>query len=239
LSGTPEALFAALVAREPARPFVTFYDEATGERSELSAKSLANWVAKTHFLLTDELGLGVGDAARLALPAHWISVPALLGTLSAGLEITNDAALASVGFVEPATVASAVGVPDVYCIAPASAAFGLRDDVPAGVQDFVLAVRPQPDAWASVHAAAAASDPCWDGLSRGEVVELAHSRAGELGLSAGARVLTAREWREPSDWIDTLLAPLAVGGSVVYVRNAPDDALLARRADQERAQFIA
>jgi uncharacterized protein (TIGR03089 family) len=239
LSGTPEALFAALVAREPARPFVTFYDEATGERSELSAKSLANWVAKTHFLLTDELGLGVGDAAFLALPAHWISVPALLGTLSAGLEITTDVASAAVGFVEPATAPSAVGVPDVYCVAPTSAAFGLRDDVPAGVQDYVLAVRPQPDAWATVHPPAVASDPCWGGQTRGEVVELARGRAGDLGLSAGARVVTAREWRGPSDWLDTLLAPLAVGGSVVYVRNAPDDALLARRADQERAQLIA
>jgi len=60
---TPEALFASLMKSAPAQPFVTYYDEASGERSELSAKSLANWVAKTHFLLTDELGLGVGDSA--------------------------------------------------------------------------------------------------------------------------------------------------------------------------------
>ena len=73
---TPEALFDRLLADDPGRPFVTYYDEASGERSELSRKSLANWVAKTHFLLQDELGLGVGDTALIALPPHWISVPA-------------------------------------------------------------------------------------------------------------------------------------------------------------------
>ena len=72
---TPEALFDRLLADDPGRPFVTYYDEASGERAELSRKSLANWVAKTHFLLQDELGLGVGDTALIALPPHWISVP--------------------------------------------------------------------------------------------------------------------------------------------------------------------
>ena len=66
---SPEALFDRLLAADPGRPFVTYYDEASGERSELSRKSLANWVAKTHFLLVDELGLGVGDTAVIALPA--------------------------------------------------------------------------------------------------------------------------------------------------------------------------
>src|SRR5262249_25300637 len=86
---TPEQLFGDLLAAEPTRPFVTYYDEATGERSELSVRSLANWVAKTHFLLIDELGLGVGDAALLALPAHWLSVSAMVGCLTAGLSFTN------------------------------------------------------------------------------------------------------------------------------------------------------
>ncbi len=52
----------AVLAERPGDPLVTFYNDATGERIELSAKSLANWVAKTHFLLLDELGLGPGDS---------------------------------------------------------------------------------------------------------------------------------------------------------------------------------
>jgi hypothetical protein len=110
--------------------------------------------------------------------------------------------------------------------------------VPAGTQDYVLAVRPQPDAWNTVHSPASATDECWAGLSRGDVVDLARSRAAALGMTSGARVLTARQWHGPSDWVDTVLAPLAVGGSVVFVQNAADDAVLERRAAQERADIL-
>lgn len=232
---TPEGAFDALLAADPGRPFVTYYDEATGERSELSAKSLANWVAKTHFLLTDELGLGVDDGALIDLPAHWISVVPLLGCCTAGLEIVSSAASASVAFVAPATAKSAAGVPDVYAVAPDSAAIGFGDAVPAGVNDFVPAVRPQPDKWPTVRFGAGEDDPLLDGESRAGVVARAHARAKELGIGAGARILTTRAWDGASDWFDTVLVPLAVGGSVVFVRNAADDAVVERRAAQERA----
>jgi hypothetical protein len=149
---TPERQFDALLAAEPSRPFVTYYDEASGERSELSAKSLANWVAKTHHLLVDELGLGVGDVAAVALPAHWISVPVLLGCLTAGLALSPDGA-ADVAFVTPAT-AQQVDAPDVYAIAPESAAVGFREAGPA--------------------------DPCLPGLTRGQVA----SRPSDLPAGA-------------------------------------------------------
>ncbi len=69
MSTGAEALFAAVLADQPTRPLVTYYNDASGERIELSARSLANWVAKTHFLLLEELGLGVCDTALVALPA--------------------------------------------------------------------------------------------------------------------------------------------------------------------------
>jgi uncharacterized protein (TIGR03089 family) len=232
---TPEQLFGELLAAQPARPFVTYYDEASGERTELSVRSLGNWVAKTHFLLIDELGLGVGDAALIALPAHWISVPALLGCLTAGLALSESSAGAAVGFVQPASLSTATGLPDVYAVAPQSAAVGFRDDVPDGVNDFVSAVRPQADAWGGVHFTAADGDPCLPGRSRAQVVAWARDRATELGVAVGDRVLSTRDWSGASDWLDTLLVPLAVGGSVVYVRNAPDEDVVERRMSQERA----
>jgi uncharacterized protein (TIGR03089 family) len=235
LSTTLEQRFADLLAAEPGRPFVSYYDEASGERSELSAKSLANWVAKTHHLLGDELGLGVGDTALLALPAHWISVPAVLGCLTAGLALSATDPGAAVAFVAPETVAAADGVPDVYAVAPQSAAIGFRDGAPAGAQDYVTAVRPQEDKWPGVRFGAGPDDPCLGERTRGELAQLALDRAAELGLTAGARVLTTRDWDGPEAWLDTLFAPLAVGGSVVYLRNCPDDAVLERRAAQERA----
>jgi uncharacterized protein (TIGR03089 family) len=237
LSDSPEGLFAAIVADQPSRPFVTYYDELSGERSELSAKSLANWVAKTYFLLIDELGLGVGDRAFIALPAHWISVPALLGCWTAGLSLTRDSGPAQVGFVEPLTVESASGIPEVYAIAPTAAARGFEGASPAGSTDFVAAVRPQPDAWASVRASAGPSDLAIQTTTRSELVAQARQRAADLGLAPGARLLSTRVWREPSDWIDTLLVPLVLGGSVVIVANADDDTI-ERRLNQERAVLL-
>ncbi len=226
---TPEQQFAELLAAEPSRPFVTYYDEITGERSELSVKSLANWVAKTHHLLGSELGLGVGDTALVAVPAHWISVPILLGCLTAGLELAADGAT-DVAFVTPDSLPLA-DAGDVYAVAPAAAAIGFRDSVPDGALDYVTAVRPQADAWPTVHLAAGAPDPCLPGLTRAEVVE----RALSVGLAHGERLLTTRAWSGPDDWIEAVLAPLAVGGSLVIVANPADDAVVARRAEQERA----
>lgn len=227
---TPEQQFDRLLAADPSRPFVTYYDEASGERSELSAKSLANWVAKTHHLLGDELGLGVGDTALVALPAHWISVPVLLGCLTAGLALTPDGP-AEIAFVAPDTLAAAGGVPDVYAVAPESAAVGFPDGPPAPALDYVAAVRPQEDKWPSVHLAAGPADPCLPGLDRAAVA----ARAAESGLERGARVLTTRRWNSEADWIEAVLAPVAVGGSLVIVANCADEALLERRMAQERA----
>jgi uncharacterized protein (TIGR03089 family) len=217
---SPEALFAATLQAQPSRPLITFYDDASGERSELSAKSMANWVAKTHFLLTDELGLGVGDRALIALPAHWITVAVLFGCWSAGLRVETTGEQAAVAFVEPATVTEATGVPDVFAIAPLSAAIGFRGAAPPGVQDYVDAVRPQADSWAGVHPTAGPSDPAIGALTRADVIGLASKRAAELGLAPGGRVLSERRWSDSSDWIDTLLAPLTVSASVVLVANA-------------------
>jgi uncharacterized protein (TIGR03089 family) len=227
---TPEQQFGQLMASEPARPFVTYYDEASGERSELSAKSLANWVAKTHHLLGDELGLGCGDTALAAVPAHWISVPVLLGCLTAGLAL-SCAGDADVAFVSEATLAAAAGIPEVFAIATASAATGFGGREPQGARDYVAAVRPQADVWAGVQMAAGPSGPALPGLSRGEVVE----RAAAVGLPPRARVLTTRSWSSPQDWIETLFAALSVGGSLVIVANCTDEDVLARRMSQERA----
>src|SRR4051795_7233368 len=67
----PGAL-SALLRTGPARPLVTFHDDATGERVELSVATYANWVAKTAGLLQDELGLDRGAVVLVDLPTHWL-----------------------------------------------------------------------------------------------------------------------------------------------------------------------
>src|SRR5262245_66226190 len=52
-----------LAAADPTRPLLTWYDDTTGERTELSGATLGNWVAKTANLLVDGVGAGPGDRA--------------------------------------------------------------------------------------------------------------------------------------------------------------------------------
>ncbi len=56
----PQVL-ARRLADDPGRPLVTFYDDATGERTELSVATWANWVAKVSSLLVEELDVEHGS----------------------------------------------------------------------------------------------------------------------------------------------------------------------------------
>jgi uncharacterized protein (TIGR03089 family) len=238
---SPESLFDARLRADPGGPLVTFYDDATGERAELSAKSLANWVAKTHFLLQDSLGLGPGDRALVALPVHWLAAPILLGCWFAGLEVLTvdspEAASVAVVFADAGSLLVLPALPaaeDVFAVSMLSMA---RPDVPpAGAEDYALSVRPMPDSWAAVRAQAGPDDAALDGLGRAELAELAGARATELGLPANGRLLWSGE--RPLDWVSALLAPLAVAGSVVLVRNG-NPAKLTGRAEAERATSLA
>lgn len=79
-----DRLLSGALRADPAGPFLTFYDDATGERVELSLTSLENWVAKTANLLVDELDLEPGEPVSVQLPAHWQTAVVLLGTGLAG-----------------------------------------------------------------------------------------------------------------------------------------------------------
>src|SRR5213078_3410989 len=97
---TVGARFAAIVAVDPTRPLLTWYDDGNGERTELSGATLANWVAKTANLLVDGVGVAPGDRAVVLLPPHWQSAAILLGCLSAGVTVAG-AEPAEVGFAAP------------------------------------------------------------------------------------------------------------------------------------------
>lgn len=79
---TPADLLRSALAADPGRPLVTFYDDATGERVELSVATFANWVAKTANLLQGDLAAQPGDRVALLLPAHWQTAVWLLACAS-------------------------------------------------------------------------------------------------------------------------------------------------------------
>jgi uncharacterized protein (TIGR03089 family) len=90
-------LLARRLAADPGQPFVTFYDDDSGERTELSVKTYANWVSKTANLYAEELMLDPGDRLRVDLPPHWLGVVFLGAAWCCGLEISEDADVAVVG----------------------------------------------------------------------------------------------------------------------------------------------
>ena len=137
----------AALRRDPGRPVVTFYDDATGERVELSLKTFDNWVSKVANLFADEIGVEPGDEVSIVLPTHWLSPAVVVGAWSAGLVLAEpgDAAVRVVGPREVAAAADADDhVPTVACsLRPLGGRF--LDPLPSGWLDFAVEVPPQPD----------------------------------------------------------------------------------------------
>lgn len=136
------------VARSPGAPLVTFYDEGSGERVELSFATYANWVAKTGSLLQDELGLARGALVAVDLPTHWLATVWLGAAWSLGVAV-GDASLASEADLvvcgPQALDTHAAGTADVVAcsLLPMGARF--RSPLPTGVTDFGEVVWSQPD----------------------------------------------------------------------------------------------
>ncbi len=84
--GLPGLLDSAL-RRDPARPLLTFYDDASGERAELSVTTFATWVAKTANLLRNDLGAEAGGTVALDLPCHWQAAVWLQSAWALGLHV--------------------------------------------------------------------------------------------------------------------------------------------------------
>lgn len=82
-------LLEALVEADPGRPRLTWYG-AGGERVELSARVLVNWVAKTADLLANECDVEPGDVVQLALPPSWRTAVIALATWCVGAEPSWD-----------------------------------------------------------------------------------------------------------------------------------------------------
>ena len=224
------AAFGAAQSERAARPLFTFYDDASGERTEVSAATLGNWVAKTANLLVDGLGLGPGEVARVGLPPHWQTAAVLLGCWSAGLvvDLGADPRPAAVAFVTPdAAVAPGLAAEDVLVLALAPMAAPVRPGPPTGTVDFVVEVRRHGDHFQPTRMPPA-TPALADGTTHGALVEAARA----AGLPTTGRVMIDGDVAtDPAVW---LVAPLLAGTSVVLCRHT-DPARREARLATERA----
>jgi uncharacterized protein (TIGR03089 family) len=204
-----------LLRGDAARPLITFYDHASGERTELSVTTYANWVAKTAALLADELELERGQVVRIDLPTHWLG-PVFLGAAwTVGLAVTD-------GDDADAYVCGPGGVArwlerDAVVLASALQPLGTRfaDPLPPGAHDYGVEVWSQPDAWAAF------DPPGPEDLAVGDTTQAqlwAAAAAGDV-LADGGRVLTEENPASPSG-LSAFTEMLVRGGSLVLVAHA-------------------
>jgi len=222
-----------MLRADPVGPRITYYDDATGERIELSAVTLANWAAKTGNLLRDELGAAPASRVAVLLPAHWQTAAVLFGVwwigaeavLEGGRDIEADVALCTAERVDDA---DSTGAGEVAVLS--LDAFGRPvADLPIGVTDYATAVRVHGDQIVAERH----PGPALAGRSVDQVLADCQNAAAARTLTPGDRVLSTASWETPDDLVDGLLSVLAVGGSLVLVAN-PDQAALPRRVQTEK-----
>ena len=228
------ALLDPLMAADPAGPRITYYDDATGERIELSTVTLANWAAKTGNLLRDELGAGPASRVAVLLPAHWQTAAVLFGIWWIGAEVV----LTGTGERRHRAVhrrpagrgrrcrrcrrdRGAVAGPVRQAGArPACRRHRLRD-IGAGAR--------RPDL-----ARAPSRAPHWTaGRSTDVLAARTGFRRAHRVSRARPRAVLERPWDTADELIDNLLAVFAAGASLVQVAN-PDAGLLDRRRQTEK-----
>ncbi len=226
---TPSQLLAAALAADGSRPFVTFYDEITGERIELSVATFTNWVAKTANLIVDGLGLGPGDVLRLDLPRHWQAPLWAVAAWSAGLtvDLSGDPAAAALAVCGPAGIDTALAAPDVIALSlrPLGAPFA-PGSLPAGVLDYGREVGGYADEFrgpAGFDADVPLIVDRAESRTNEQAIRQAVGHATAWGLDEGGRLLVDEALDPVDEVLATTLVPLVRAGSAVLVKDAGPD----------------
>lgn len=237
--------FADVLARQlradSSRPLITFYDDATGERVELSVTTYANWVAKAASLLAEEHELERGQSLCVDLPAHWLG-PVFLGAAwTVGLVVTGPGdGVPDAVVCGPQTLESwadrAGELPVLACsLLPLGVRFA--DPPPAGVHDVGVEIWSQPDAftpWDPPVAGDVATGASYGAATQEQLWTAA--AAGSL-LTDGGRLLSEANPASPPG-VAAFTEPLVAGGSLVLVTHAGPERLEAiYAAERATARF--
>ncbi len=245
----PDFLAHAL-RRDGARPFITFYDDDTGERTELSVTTFNNWVAKTSNYLRDDLDVRRGSRVAIVLPLHWLTAVALGACWSLGaLPVMNpqDSAQPDVALIGPVSlsledhplpVANEIAA---VSLAPMAASFArVGVSLPDDVRDFNDEVRLHGDHFQAVDAvtsdlpALRIRDQQW---THGQLIETTQEMAARFEIGAHPRLMTTQtlDGRDPLDAIlAAFVTPLVLDGSVVMCPHAESSGL----AERARAEHV-
>jgi len=230
--------FTALAERQPGRyghkPFLTWYDDARGERVELSYGTFDNWVAKVANLLVEELGAGPGDRVAAVLVDHWQAAVVLAACWRAGVGVvvaTPGAGGAEVAAALDGTVAAFVReewVADAAQAAGGTTLVALTADL-AGRSDhdlgaalrFARVVPTMGDLFtgdADPEGEALRLLPAGEAASTAALLGEAARLVEATGLGDGDRLLSGLGLLSPVGAAAGLLAPFGAGAGVVLAR---------------------
>lgn len=238
----PDALERRL-GGDAGRPLVTFYDDATGERVELSVATYANWVAKTAGLVQDELDVEPASLVVLDLPTHWLGAVWLGAAWSLGLAATDnhgllpEAGLVVCGPDRLEEHADRAGGAPVVALSLRPLGGRFTEALPPGVVDYGAVVLAQPDVFVPVEPVGA-DDVAWrDGEGTATQADLLAEAAAASVVEPGGRLLTDLNPCSRSG-LSTLLAPLVRDASTVWVRNADPGGWDARAAQEQATDLL-
>jgi uncharacterized protein (TIGR03089 family) len=238
---TPRQLLSAALVDDPARPLLTFYDDRSDERAELSVATFGNWVAKTANLLVDGLAARPGQRVALHLPVHWQAAVWLSACWAAGLVAAPGAEDADITVVEAEDGVSAAARFSGEVVGLGLGPLGLPRtgvSLPAYVLDYDREIHAHGDHFVPGtpdDRAAAALETTDAVLSAGQLGELAAAATGRWALQPGARILCAAPYVGVQPVLAGLLVPLAGRCGAVLARHLDEKKMRGRLASEQVA----
>ena len=226
------ALFAQQVRERGHRPYLTFYDDATAERTELSYATFGNWASKAANLLTEELTAMRGARIAVLASDHWTSAVMAVAAWKVGAVVVFDAeaaAGAQVVFVAEADADDFADHPGLVVRGSGMGGRVLGTAPGIGFGNEVLAFADDYDDPSVGLDEPALAGPAGD-VTSAELLQGAWDVAGDgehllstARLSAGTAAVL-------------LLAPALAGGSLVWCPNPVGD--LSERVAAERVTAV-
>lgn len=197
--------------QRPSDPVLTFVDHQ-GQRSELSARTLSNNVAKAANALRDEAMLDCGEPVRFDVGWHWQRPVWLLASWTIGLTVTLDDGAIRISDLEQPDL-------DETCWIVSRHPFGLPEPgIPERAVDAATIARLQPDAFLPDDVAP--STDAIDAFTEHLTIEAAIDRARTIGsahdVAAGERIAIAHP-KGIDAWLWPTLVPLACDLSLVMI----------------------
>ncbi len=229
----PADVLQQMLRSDSAKPRITTYDDTDGptkgERIELSARVLGNWVNKAANALQDEFDIAPGSVVRLDLPPHWRTSYWALATWSVGGTVSVDDTDSAPDLLVT-TDPDAAGASDspAVLVTLAGLARAAATAVPQGVMDEAKELSTHGDQFAAYEEPDDSDTALIAGGERTAYADLVVPQTN----SAERRHLTTTD---TADFLRACLALWAADGSVVLSRGEAPANVLAERSRAEGA----